>query len=310
MSTTTKSPRKVAAAAYRFAVDTLPEHSSRFSPKKYTQAQLFVCLVLKTFFNVDYRGIVEILNDSPELCKDFGLTIVPHFTTLHKASKRLLRYKNVRRLLENTCKAEMAKRKTVKLAAVDGSGLQSGHISPYFLKRRSKGNRQHRKSKLTKYPKMGIVVDTSNHMILSVITERGPGSDSGHFERILRRLPKGIEVQCLSADAGYDSEANHVLANETYGFETIIPPTIGPKTDNLPKTKYRRKMKENFDHERYGQRWQVETVYSMIKRNLADTIMSRSFQPQCREISLLAITHNLMIILLVKELFYRAVILN
>ena len=303
MSKTTKSPRKVAAAAYRFAVDTLPEHSSRFSPKKYTQAQLFVCLVLKTFFNADYRGIVEILNDSPELCKDFGLKIVPHFTTLYKASKRLLRYKNVRRLLENTCKAEMAKRKTVKLAAVDGSGLQSGHISPYFPRKRSKGNKQHRKSRLTRYPKMGIVVDTSNHMILSVITERGPGSDSGHFERILRRLPKGIEVQRLSADAGYDSEANHVLANETYGIETIIPPTIRPKTDNLPKTKYRRKMKENFDHERYGQRWQVETVYSMIKRNLADTIMSRSFQPQCREISLLAITHNLMIVLLLKSAF-------
>ena len=310
MSTTTKSPRKVAAAAYRFAVDTLPEHSSRFSPKKYTQAQLFVCLVLKTFFNVDYRGIVEILNDCPELCKDFGLKIVPHFTTLHKASKRLLRYKNVESLLENTCKAVMENPEIVELAAVDGSGFQSGHISPYFLKRRANGKKPRKKSKLTKYPKMGIVVDTSNHMIMSVITERGPGSDSGHFERILRRLPKDIEVQCLAADAGYDGEANHVLANETFGIETIIPPTVGRKTDKLPKTKYRRKMKEDFDHERYGQRWQVETVFSMIKRNLTDALMSRSFQPQCREISLLAITHNLMIVLFVKELFYRARIKN
>jgi transposase len=310
MSTTTKSPRKVAAAAYRFAVNTLPEHSSRFSPKKYTQAQLFVCLVLKTFFNVDYRGIVEILNDSPELCKDFGLKNVPHFTTLHKALKRLLRYKNVKRLLENTCKAIMKDHKTVELAAVDGSGLQSGHISPYFCKKRSKGNKQHRKSRLTKYPKMGIVVDTSNHMILSVITERGPGSDSGHFEKILRRLPKDLSIDYLTADAGYDGEANHVLANETFGIKTIIPPTIGRRTGKLPKTRYRRKMKENFDHERYGQRWQVETVFSMIKRNLTDTIMSRSFQPQCSEISLLAITHNLMIVLFVKELFYRARITN
>ena len=306
MSQTTKSPRKVAAVAYRFAVDTLPEHSSRFSPQKYTQTQLFVCLVLKTFFNVDYRGIVEILNDSPELCKEFGLKIVPHFTTLHKASKRLLRHKNVKDLLEKTCKTEMNNRKIVELAAVDGSGLQSGHISSYFLKRRANGKKPRKKSKLTKYPKIGIVVDTHNHMILSVIAERGPGSDSGHFKRILRRLPGDIKVRRLLADAGYDSEFNHVHANETLGIETIIPPIIGRKTDNLPKTKYRRKMKENFDYEHYGQRWQVETVFSMIKRNLTDTLMSKSFQPQAREISLLAITHNLMIVLLLKKLFYRA----
>jgi DDE family transposase len=310
MSKTTKSPRKVAAAAYRFAVNTLPEHSSRFSPKKYTQAQLFVCLVLKTFFNVDYRGIVEILNDSPELCKDFGLKIVPHFTTLHKATRRLLRYKNMKRLLEATCKRAMRNRNTVKLAAVDGTGLQSGHISSYFLKRRANGKKPRKKTKLTKYPKMAVLADTENHMILSFVAERGPGSDSGHFEKILRRLPAEIKVKCITADGGYDGEANHIFANETLGIETIIPPIIGKKTDNLPRTKYRRRMKQNFDHKRYGQRWQVETVYSMIKRNLTDTLMSRSFRGQCREISLLAITHNLMIVLFVKELFYKAVINN
>jgi len=306
MSKTTKSPRKVAAAAYRFAVNTLPEHSSRFSPKKYTQAQLFVCLVLKTFFNVDYRGIVEILNDSPELCKDFGLKIVPHFTTLHKATRRLLRYKNIKRLLEATCKRAMQNRNTVELAAVDGTGLQSGHISSYFLKRRANGKKPRKKTKLTRHPKMAVLVDTENHMILSFVAERGPGSDSGHFEKILWRLPAKIKVKCVTADGGYDGEANHIFANETLGIETIIPPIIGKKTDNLPRTKYRRKMKQNFDHKRYGQRWQVETVYSMIKRNLTDALMSRSFHGQCREISLLAITHNLMIVLFVKELFYRA----
>ena len=306
MSKTTKSPRKVAAAAYRFAVNTLPEQSSRFSPKKYTQAQLLVCLVLKTFFNVDYRGIVEILNDHSDLCKDIGLKKVPHFTTLQKASVRLLRQKNVRRLLTLTFKRAMNKRKTVKLAAVDATGLQSGHISPYFLKRRSQGKKQHFNSKLTRYPKMAIIADTSNHMILTVVTERGPGSDSGHFEKILRQVPDDIPIERLTADAGYDGEANHVFANEVMGIETLIPPRIGKKTDKLPKTKYRRKMKKHFDDKKYGQRWQVETVYSMIKRNLTDTVMAKTYWAQCREISLLAITHNLMVILFVKELFYKA----
>ena len=62
MSTTSKSPKKVAAAAYHIACETLPEHSHRYSPKKYTQPQLLVCLVLRVFFKTEYRGIVEILN--------------------------------------------------------------------------------------------------------------------------------------------------------------------------------------------------------------------------------------------------------
>jgi hypothetical protein len=36
----------------------LPEYAHRFSPRKFTQPQLFVCLTLKTFFNMDYRGIL------------------------------------------------------------------------------------------------------------------------------------------------------------------------------------------------------------------------------------------------------------
>lgn len=200
----------------------------------------------------------------------------------------------------------MKKHKTVKLAAVDATGMQSGHISQYFLKRRSNGKKPYLNTKLTKFPKMAVIADTNNHMILTVLATRGHGSDSAHFEKILRKLPKSIPVDCLAADGGYDGEANHVFANETLGIETIIPPIVGRKTDKLPKTKYRRKMKENFDKKRYGQRWQVETVYSMIKRNLTDTLLSRSYWAQCREISLLAITHNLMVIQFIKELFYKA----
>ena len=53
------------------------------------------------------------------------------------------------------------------------------------------------------------------------------------------------------------------------------------------------------------QRWQVETVFSMIKRNLGSALHGRSYWSQCRELMLLAITHNIMIIL-PAELFYRA----
>src|SRR5205814_4949442 len=50
----------------------------------------------------------------------------------------------------------------------------------------------------------------------------------------------------------------------------------------------------------YGQRWQGETVFSMIKRRLATAVQGRTYWSQCRELWLLAITHNLMILYAIK----------
>ncbi|MCH8147690.1 MAG: hypothetical protein IH987_06795 [Planctomycetes bacterium] len=47
--------------------------------------------MLKEFFKVDYRGIVNILVDCPNLCAAIELEHVPHYTTLQKAADRLLK---------------------------------------------------------------------------------------------------------------------------------------------------------------------------------------------------------------------------
>ena len=185
MSKTSKSPKKVAAAAYHIACDMLPEQSSRFSPKKFTQPQLFVCLILKTFFNTDYRGIVQILDDCPNLCTVFDLKTVPHFTTLHKTARRLMKYNLAKNILTATVRKVMGKRKTVALAAVDATGFENGHISPYFFKQSSRSRKQHKSSKFTKWPKMAVLADTDNHLILAVAEDRGPGRDATHFKKLL-----------------------------------------------------------------------------------------------------------------------------
>ena len=67
MSTTSKSPRKVALVALDVGTEALPAYCHRFNPKVFTQPQLFACLVLKEFFKADYRGIMGILADTPGL---------------------------------------------------------------------------------------------------------------------------------------------------------------------------------------------------------------------------------------------------
>ena len=88
---TSKSPRKVAMVALAAGMEAFSDYSHKFSPHKFTQPQLFACLVLKEFEKKDYRGIAQLLEDWVELRQLIGLRRVPHFTTLHKASRRLLR---------------------------------------------------------------------------------------------------------------------------------------------------------------------------------------------------------------------------
>ena len=90
MSITSKSPKAVLLTALKIARASLPAHSHKNSPKKFTQHQLFACLVLKNFLRTDYRGLVESLADCDSLSQAIELESVPHFTTFQKAAKRLL----------------------------------------------------------------------------------------------------------------------------------------------------------------------------------------------------------------------------
>ena len=102
--TTSKSPLNVAMWAYEIGKKALPEYSCEKSNHIYIQPQLFALLILKQFFQEDYRGLVEVIDDFSDIKKILNLEIVPHYTTLQKASKRLLSSKRVQKLLKTTIK--------------------------------------------------------------------------------------------------------------------------------------------------------------------------------------------------------------
>ena len=102
MQRTSKSPRKVALEAFEVAQATLPAYSHHFSPKKFTQHQLFALLVLKIHQRQDYRGVIALLEDMPLLVRELGLKAIPHYTTLQKAAERLLGSGGVQPLLSTT----------------------------------------------------------------------------------------------------------------------------------------------------------------------------------------------------------------
>ena len=310
MSTTCKRPRKVLQAAYAVAKDSLPAYAHRYSPKKFTQHQLFACLVLKTQLKTDYRGVTEFLEALPELRQSIELTSVPHFTTLQKAAVRLLRNGHVLALLGTTIKRVMKRKRRVPLAAVDSTGFDVTHASRYYVWRAKSMGSLPKCMTYRRFSKLHVLIDTSNHLILSLFGTRGPTPDVHQLSRLLDQFRSPVQIDHLLADAGYDSESNHALLRESHGIRSTIPPKAGrPRKDGaLPTGQYRRLMCQCFDTTSYAQRNQVETVMSMLKRNLDGCVRARTHWSKIREMALKALTHNIMIFRLIIQVFYRAIL--
>ena len=298
--TTSKSPRRVLQVAFEAACRALPAYSHKFSPKKFTQPQLIACLVLKEFLRLDYRGLVAHLADHPDLCHLIGLKVVPHFTTFQKAAARLLAAVPGRKMfdavLDAARRAGLLKRR-VPLAAVDGTGMESRPVSRYYIKRRAKSGDTDEARTYAHFPKVVLVVDCASHLVLSAVPGRGPGSDLVQFGRALGQAVRRAKIGVLVADADFDAEWVHQAAR-SHGIRAIIPAGRGRPSDKPPRGRWRRLMKQRFGQFKrwYGQRWQAETVNSMIKRLQGSTLRAREFVNQCREIILRVITHNVMIV--------------
>jgi hypothetical protein len=305
----------VAAVAYHIGRRSLPAYASRFSRKDFTQPQLFALLVLRQFHKTDYRGIVAIVADNPTLCADLELKKVPHFTTLQKAEAKLLKDRHAADLLAQTVALyfdlgdappqaddgnPLPRAQLVEQAAADSTGFELNRASKYFTRRRrkprkNKGETRPQPVAYRRFAKLGIVVCCASHLILSLNRGVGPGPDVDELCPLMTRFVPNAVPEQLLADAGYDSEENHVMLRDYLSIDSVIPATIGRPTDKLPTGKYRYLMQTDFDDEAYGQRWQSETVMFMLKRHQGESLKARKRWTRHRELGLMAVTHNIMI---------------
>jgi hypothetical protein len=297
MSKLSKSPLVVARRALYAAQSTLRPYAHKFSPKVYTQPQLFACLVLKVFFKTDYRGMTQLLQDLTQLRDVLALEHVPHYTTLHKASQRLLTLPRARRLLTATMNRLLGRRRRVHRAAFDSTGMDCGHRSRYYVQRRSKSDGKPQKIRYSRYAKLEAGFDCRTHTIIAAIPSRGPAVDTDRFVPLLEQALLRVKVDTALADAGYDSEGNHQYARDRRGVRSVIPATSGRPSVKPPTGRYRRLMKSrlNKDYCEYGQRWQAESGFSMIKRRLGSYVRGHTYWSQCRDLLLLALSFNIML---------------
>lgn len=148
-----------------------------------------------------------------------------------------------------------------------------------------------------RYAKLTILCQNATHLIAGVAVRAGPCNDSPDLAPVMRQAARRLNIQTLYADAAYDAEANHRLCREELGIaQTVIPINARGHPEAIPQGPYRRQMKEQFPAEHYGQRWQVESVISRLKRRLGAALRSRTDQGRTHECFLRVLTHNLMIL--------------
>jgi len=148
------------------------------------------------------------------------------------------------------------------------------------------------------------VVDTRTHLFLSACVTRGPSQDAPHLIPAARQAVGRVAVDTLLADAAYDSEANHAAPREELGVRSTVVALNWRGSRRWPRTKYRRQMVRRFRrkpagsrHKRvYGQRWQVESVFSRMKRRLGASVAATNWSNQQTEILLKVFTHNVMLL--------------
>ncbi len=149
--------------------------------KKFTQPQLFACLVLKEFMLCDYRKLTAWFGRLPGLMRHgIGLETVPHFTIVSKSgpataggARRQIGDCSTRpvRLGAGDRSAQVAGAVALAMVLAAASRITSSH---YYVKRRAQLLEILAKNDGTRgLPKLACCASCATHLILAIVPGRG-----------------------------------------------------------------------------------------------------------------------------------------
>jgi transposase len=279
----------------------VPEYSSKKSKKTYSDHAKIALLVLRQYLDRSYERFSKDLGSMGGVMKEAAIDRVPDPSTLSKFSMRT-DAEMIKRIIENTAKLVCI---PGIIAAIDSTGFSCSNASRHYVKRlkemSGKQGMEYSLVNVKGYSKTSISVDTSSLVILSVDVCPSNMADVTRLPYLIDDMrDAGYGVRYVVADKGYDSENVHRYIRENLKCETMIPVRrkSEPAKTNSSRTRtsgfYRVLKNFNFNADIYRKRSLVETVNSMIKRNMSDTVYGRSDQTRCVEIVCRCVAHNIM----------------
>ena len=244
----------------------VPRFLHHFGPKKFTSWQHLKCVFLKRKLReLSWRDLLELL-------PYFGITNVPHFTTLIKFAGRMPAY------LWNLMLSWSAEVDSAEVGAIDATGLSRTQPSSYYVKRIDR-------EPDWSYVKLSAYVDVKRRRFLSARLRAKPRHDVKDVAYLLKHSPVKAETNLL--DKGYDANWVHALFREQ-GLFSIIPVRKG-----CTRGQYRKEMRDYFDHGQYWQRNIVESMFKSINSKFGNKLSSRKIASQRSECYARLILHNI-----------------
>ena len=261
---------KIACESQRLAQRVVPAYSNKFSKHTYTQDQHIAVLCIKAMISRRLRDTEELLVNMTHLCEMIGLTQVPDFTTMCRAMKRLRTKVLIVLLYLSACMLP-----TNGKASIDSTGFDNRHSSRHYVKRC--------KMKLGSM-KTTFIVDTDTLAILNLHATVTRKHDSRIILPLVYKVLKRFRIKILPADKGYDDKAVREELRRL-GIRPLIK-----HREFKPVDKANNKRMNSKD---YHQRSMSECVNSMVKRKYDDTLYTKSYWDQCKEILIMAVVHNI-----------------
>lgn len=260
--------RQFTKKAFKLAKQNVDKYPHKYAPKKFTQYQLLVLILLRMKLRCTYRELIDWVTEMDGIQDLLGLDKMPHYTTVQKAKQRF-GSTLFRVLLGST----LNRISLNQFGAMDATGYDRSRASHHYARRTGMN---------IKALKTTILVDLKNFAVLDVhmTTTRKHDTRIGFW--ITDRNQHRLEM--LAGDKGYDDRAYR---------NRLRDQNIRPLIRHREFQPYQKAANERMDEDQYNQRWMVETTFSILKRKYSDRIRARKWYTQFQEMLLTLVAHNL-----------------
>jgi len=261
----------------------LPNHSSKFSKREFTQKQLMTLYILKQKSKMSYDEFVDDFATRNCAIEDLGLTKVPCASTIKMFISRI----NARILEEIIIETiKLTNNKNLE-TAIDSTGFQLEDGSYSYMKRIGTATKKRKNLKLSG------CVDTKKHLFLAVKIRKSSAHDSKDFKPLILKTKKtGKIIKFNSSDKAYDSEELHEFSEEN-GFENIVP--LRKKTKQFYRIhgKHRKRLARSFPEKKYHRRSIIENMWFCVKRLCGKVVFAKKWINQKKELIGKVIAYNI-----------------
>lgn len=265
------------------------EEQGQVGRPKASLSEMTFCIVTKLYEGLSSRRVSSDL----ELARESGhIEKVPHFNTL-------LKYFNdaeVTPVLEALIRLSALPLKDMETTfAIDASGLSSAFYSRWLDVRLDP-------AKAAKgWIKIHIVCGTKSNIITAITVTDGKSNDSPHFPELMRKTAEHFRVKEITADKAYSSRDNLETA-----FQLGAIPYIPFKVNATDKARGSMAWQKMFHYfqlhrdkfmQRYHQRSNIESTFSMLKRKFSGKLMMKNEVAQVNEALAKLLCHNICVLI-------------